>query len=106
MSSTVTRKPRSGQSKAREPLAKRLDLRVREEEKREIDRAAALAGTTTSGFVRQTVLTAARETIHMHSVLRLTLEGSRQFVDAINHPPEPNENLRALVREFGDSTRA
>jgi uncharacterized protein (DUF1778 family) len=81
---------------------KRLDLRVAEEEKNEIDQAAALEGSSTSDFVRRTVLKAARETIQAHAVSRLSVEGSRTFVAALKNPPPPNENLRALAREFGD----
>lgn len=81
-------------------LTRRLDLRLAEDEKNEIDRAAALAGATTSAFVRQTVLAAARETIERHATIRLTHEGGRKFVDAINNPPVPNAKLRALVQEF------
>jgi uncharacterized protein (DUF1778 family) len=83
-------------------FARRLDLRLAEDEKNEIDQAAALAGSTTSAFVRQAILLAARETIRAHTTIRLTPEDGRRFVEAINDPPEPNENLRALVREFGD----
>lgn len=31
--------------------------------------------------------------------IRLTEEGSSNFVEAINNPPEPNENLKRLARE-------
>jgi uncharacterized protein (DUF1778 family) len=83
-------------------LTKRLHLRFTEEEKNEIDQAAALAGSTTSDFVRRVVLTAARETIQAHSSVRLTMNGSRAFVAALKNPPSPNENLRVLLHEFGD----
>jgi uncharacterized protein (DUF1778 family) len=47
------------------------------------------------------MLTAARETVRMHEVIKLTADGSRVFVEAIIDPPEPNEHLRALARESG-----
>jgi uncharacterized protein (DUF1778 family) len=81
-------------------LTKRLDLRVAQEEKDMIDQAAALTGSSTSDFVRRTLLAAARETIQAHTAVRLTMDGSRAFVAALKNPPAPNENLRALVREF------
>jgi uncharacterized protein (DUF1778 family) len=93
-SSTPARRPQAR-------LARRLDLRLAEDEKSEIDQAAALTGSTTSAFVRQAILRAARETIRDHTTIRLTAEDGRRFVAAINGPPEPNENLRALVQEFG-----
>ena len=81
---------------------KRLDLRLAEDEKSAIEEAAALEGSSTSEFVRRTVLAAARETIQSHAVTRLSLEGSRKFVAALKNPPPPNEHLRALARDFGD----
>jgi uncharacterized protein (DUF1778 family) len=81
----------------------RLDLRIAPEEKELIERAAALTGNNTTDFVRSTTLTAAREAIRTHEVIKLTVEGSRVFVEALINPPEPNENLRRLAEEFGAS---
>lgn len=79
----------------------RLELRVAPEEKAIIDRAAALAGSNTTDFVRSTMLDAAREEIRRQEIIELTVEGSRAFVEALMDPPEPNERLRALARESG-----
>ena len=88
---------------ARTGRSSRLDLRVAPEEKELIDRAAALTGSNTTDFVRSTTLAAAREAVRTHDVIKLTAEGSRVFVEALINPPEPNEHLRALAREFGDA---
>jgi uncharacterized protein (DUF1778 family) len=77
----------------------RLDLRVAPEEKALIDRAAALSGSSTTDFVRSTMLASAREAIRRQEVIELTAEGSRAFVEALMNPPEPNERLRALAEE-------
>lgn len=79
----------------------RLELRVAPEEKQVIERAAMLSGSNTTDFVRSTMLAASREAVRAHEVIELTAEGSRVFVEALMDPPEPNENLRALAREFG-----
>ena len=79
----------------------RLEIRVASDEKAIIERAAALRGSNTTDFIRSTMLTAARETVRMHEVIKLTADGSRVFVEAIIDPPEPNEHLRALARESG-----
>jgi uncharacterized protein (DUF1778 family) len=79
----------------------RLDIRVAEDEKDEIMQAAVLSGSTTSDFMRRTLLEAARRTIQEHTVVQLTEEGTRKFVMALMNPPEPGDNLRALAREFG-----
>ena len=79
----------------------RLELRVAPNEKKIIDRAASLAGSNTTDFVRSTMLSVAREEIRRQEVIELTMEGSRIFVEALIDPPEPNERLRALARESG-----
>jgi uncharacterized protein (DUF1778 family) len=86
---------------ARTARSRRLDLRIAPEEKELIEHAAALTGTSTTDFIRSRTLAAARETIRAHEVIRLTAEGSRAFVEALINPPEPNEHLRALAREYG-----
>jgi uncharacterized protein (DUF1778 family) len=80
----------------------RLDLRVAPGEKEIIDRAAALTGSNTADFVRGTTLAAARQAIRAHEAIALSAEGSRVFVEALINPPEPNEHLQALAREFRD----
>ncbi len=79
----------------------RLELRVAPDEKEIIDRAATLSGSSTTDFVRSTMLAASREAVRAHEVIEVTAEGSRAFVEALMDPPEPNENLRALARESG-----
>ena len=79
----------------------RLELRVAPDEKAIIERAAALSGSNTTDFVRSTMLAAAKEAVRTHEVIELTAEGSRVFVEALIDPPEPNEHLRALAREYG-----
>ena len=79
----------------------RLELRVAPEEKAIIDRAASLAGSNTTDFIRSTMLKAAREEIQRQEIIELTTEGSRIFVEALIAPPEPNERLSALARKSG-----
>lgn len=77
----------------------RLELRVAESEKATIERAAALSGSSTTDFVRSTMLAASEQAVRAHETLALTSEGAAAFVEAITNPPEPNENLHALARE-------
>lgn len=81
--------------------SRRLDLRIAADEKELIERAAALSGNNTADFVRSATLQAAREAIRSHDVIELTSESSRVFVEALINPPEPNEHLRSLMKEFG-----
>ena len=80
----------------------RLEVRVASDEKAIIERAAALSGSNTTDFVRSTMLTAARETVRMHEVIKLTADGRRVFVEAIIDPPDPNEHLRSGTRVWSN----
>lgn len=77
----------------------RLELRVAKSEKEAIERAAALSGSSVTDFVRSTMLVASERAVRAHETLALTSEGATAFVEAITNPPEPNENLRVLVRD-------
>lgn len=79
----------------------RLECRITPQEKEFISRAATLSGSSTSDFVRSTLLSASREVVKTHDIIELTAAGSRAFSEALLNPPEPNENLRSLAREFG-----
>lgn len=77
----------------------RLELRLSRHEKEAVERAATLSGSSTTDFVRSTMLAASEKAVRAHETLALTSEGATAFVEAITNPPEPNENLRALARE-------
>lgn len=77
----------------------RLELRLAKSERNAIDRAATLRGSSTTDFVRSTMLAASAEAVRANEILTLTNEGASAFVEAITNPPEPNENLRALARD-------
>lgn len=77
----------------------RLELRVTKSEKEAIERAAALSGSSTTDFVRSTMLAASERAVQAHETLALTSEGAAAFVEAITNPPGPSENLRALAGE-------
>jgi uncharacterized protein (DUF1778 family) len=77
----------------------RLELRVARSKKEVIERAAALSGSSTTDFVRSTMLVASELVVRAYETLALTSEGAAAIVEAITNPPEPNENLRALARE-------
>jgi uncharacterized protein (DUF1778 family) len=78
----------------------RLEARIAPEQKRLIERAAQLRGTTVTDFV---VLSAQREaarTIKDFEVLSLAQEAREVFVAAVLNPPSPNEALRAAARRY------
>ena len=77
----------------------RLEARVSPDIKALLQRAADLEGRSLSDFIISSAQRAAEEIIHEHSVIRLSLEDSIAFAEALLNPPAPNKNLRkAFVR--------
>lgn len=75
----------------------RINLRASPEAKAMIERAAALMGTTVSGFMLQNAYEAARRIIAEHDTLTLTQREFDAFAASIENPPEPTEDLRKLM---------
>jgi uncharacterized protein (DUF1778 family) len=78
----------------------RLDARVTREEKEIIETAASLRGTSASDFVRMVTREAALNTIREHETLTLTEKSKRVFVEALLHPPRPNDKAVAAARRL------
>jgi uncharacterized protein (DUF1778 family) len=66
-------------------------------QKRDIERAANLRGTSVTDFILEAVQPAATEAIRQFEVLELRNEDRRVFVEALLNPPEPNEAMTAAV---------
>ncbi len=78
----------------------RLEARLTREQKRFIERAANLRGTTVTEFVLASVQRAATETLDEFAALNLRNESCRVFVNALLHPPAPNAAARAAMRRY------
>jgi len=85
---------------------RRLDLRVTDEQKAQLERAAALRGQTLSGLILQVALREAQQAIRDHDIMTLSARDSLAFAEALLDPPVPAPRLvRALEEhraEFGD----
>lgn len=77
---------------------KPIPMRLDEDSKVLVRRAADLSGIPVSQFMRQHVLEAARRTIEEQQVLRLSLEAAENFAAAIAAPAQPNPKLTRLFR--------
>ncbi len=75
----------------------RINLRTSPEAKALIERAAALMGTTVSGFMLQNAYEAARRVVNDNDTLVLSQQAFEAFITACKNPSEPNEALRALM---------
>lgn len=94
MAETI-RKPTRGRVRG-----ERLETRVTAEQKKLIERAAALQGRTVTDFVLTSVQDAARRAIEEHSQLALSVRDSEALVDALLNPKPVNDRLRETVRRY------
>jgi uncharacterized protein (DUF1778 family) len=90
----------ASKSSSRWTRPERLAVRVTAEQKRLIERAAALQGRTLADFLRTSALDAARRAIEEHSQLALSVRDSEAFVDALLNPKPVNDRLRDTVRRY------
>ena len=77
--------------------AERLEVRTTSAQKRLIERAAELRGTSVTDFFVSNIQAAAAETIREFESLFLHNEAREAFVKALLNPPEPNEALKAAA---------
>ena len=75
----------------------RINLRTSVETKAMIERAAALMGTTVSGFVLQNAYVAARRVVSDYDTLMLTQREFEAFASSMEKPPKPKVALRKLM---------
>ena len=78
----------------------RLEARVTREQKRIIERAAELRGTSVTEFVVVSAQQAATKTIKDFETLSLRGEAREVFVNALLNPPAPNAAAKAAARRY------
>jgi uncharacterized protein (DUF1778 family) len=81
----------------------RIEARISAEAKALIQRAVDIEGTTLTDFISKSAQAAAQDVIEAHQTLKLGIDDSRAFVDAILNPKEPNEALKSAVRRYKES---
>ena len=75
----------------------RINLRASADAKAMIERAAALMGTTVSGFTLQSAYEAARRVVSDYDTLMLTQRDFEAFASSMEQPPKPRAALRKLM---------
>ncbi|MEE3718310.1 DUF1778 domain-containing protein [Tumidithrix elongata RA019] len=78
----------------------RLEVRISPEIKALVQKAADLEGRTLTDFAIASVQAAAYRVIEQHQTLKLSIEDSEAFVDAILNPPKPNDALKAAALRY------
>ena len=78
----------------------RLEARVTHEQKRLIERAAQLRGTSLTDFVVAKLQEAAAAIIQEYEILNLRDESRELFVNMLLNPPEPNEAAKRAAARY------
>jgi len=91
-----------GKTQHRSRKEQRLEARVTPVQKRLIERAATLRGTTVTEFVVANAQEAAANTIKDFEVLHLRDKAREVFVNAILNPPAPTDAARAAAERYKD----
>lgn len=78
----------------------RLETRISPETKALLQKAADLEGRTLTDFVVATVLAEAYRVIEKHQTLKLNIDDSEAFINALLNPPKPNEALKAAALRY------
>ena len=76
---------------------KRMNLRMRPEQKATLMRAAALRHTDLTDFVTQSALREAKAVIEAAEHIKLSERDSLLVLDLLENPPAPNAKLRAAI---------
>ncbi len=78
----------------------RLEARISPEIKALLQKAADLEGRTLTDFVVASVQAEAYRVIEQHQKLKLSIDDSEAFVDALLNPPKPNDALKAAALRY------
>ena len=83
----------------------RIEARLKPEQKRRIEYAASLKGSSISDFIVSSADDAAVRAIEQHEVWTLTGRDREAFVKALLHPPAPSPRMKAAVRRYKNRVR-
>lgn len=78
----------------------RIDLRLTDDDKSLIEEAAAMSNQTITQFVVACASERAAEVIEQHRRLILDEASWERVMDAISHPPAPNDRLKRAAKRL------
>jgi uncharacterized protein (DUF1778 family) len=78
----------------------RLEARISQETKDLVQKAADLEGRTLTDFIIASVQSEAHKVIEKYQTLKLSIEDSEAFSNAILNPPKPNEALKSAALRY------
>jgi uncharacterized protein (DUF1778 family) len=80
--------------------SKRLEIRATPDQKKQIERAAQILGTSVTDFAMNELQEAAREIIQEAESFRLREEDRKVFFHALTNPSEPNQYAKDAVARY------
>ena len=83
----------------------RVEARLNPEQKRRIEYAAGLKGSSISDFLVSSADDAAARAIEQHEVWNLTDRDREVFVKALLRPPAPSRRMKAAARRYKSRVR-
>lgn len=83
--------------------SRRVNLRLRPEQKATLMRAAALQNTDLTDFVLRNALREAEAVIESADHLKLSARDSLRVLDLLENPPAPNARLRTAAKALPKS---
>jgi uncharacterized protein (DUF1778 family) len=89
----------------REAKKERLEARLTPEQKKHIEHAARIKGTSVSDFVVLSADAAAVQAIREQEVLTLNERAREVFANALLNPPAPSQRLVSAVRRYKERVR-
>lgn len=89
-------------SKISKPKDSRIDLRVTQEQKELLERAASLKGISLSAYTLFYVLPAAKQEVDSHEKLVLSNRDRDLFMSAMENPPQLKGKLQSALRKYRD----
>ena len=84
----------------------RIEARLNREQKRRIEYAASLKGTSISDFMVSSADDAAAHTIQQHEVWTLTGRDREVVVEALLNPRTPSARMKAALRRYRQRVKA
>ncbi len=82
--------------------ASRLDIRTTKQTKDAIENAANFLGITTSAFVVECAMERAAKILEQAQQIHLNEVESKRFVELLENPPDPNQNLKRLFKKHSN----
>jgi len=78
----------------------RLEARVTLEQKQVIQHAADIEGRSLTDFMLYNLQSVAQKIIQDQTVMELSPNDSKIFVESLLNPPKPSDNLKKAVRRY------